>query len=289
LGAALALIPAEAAHADDPLKDLLGKAQRSQQKAVEDLIGKLEGKAKPAAPAGPAAPEAVAVTPPQPPADAKAPDPKAADAKTGTGAAREAEPAAKADAKPDSPSSPGTVAKPATVEPQAPSGKIATPVEPAPKSPPPASQPAETPPSKTAKEVPAVPEPDRAPAAQVAEAALPSVDLDIYFDFNSAAITPRAAETLAPLGRALNDPRLAGAIFLIAGHTDAKGNPAVNQQMSVARAEAVRQYLATTFGIAPSRLIARGFGQARLKDRDNPQGEANRRVQIVNVTAYARN
>ena len=57
----------------------------------------------------------------------------------------------------------------------------------------------------------------------------------------------------------------------------------------MSRADAVREYLVRTFGIAQSRLVSRGFGQTRLKDRDDPLSEMNRRVQIVNVTEFARN
>ena len=288
LCAALALL-AGPALAADALKDLLGEAQRSQQKAVEDLIGKLESKSKPkpAEPAltAPIVPETAATTPPAsapsaPPA-ATEPEPKAADAKAGS-SAKETQPAEKAEAKPDvtPPSSPPPAA---IAEPQPPAAQPAAPqapavaVTPAPASP----SVAKAPPPP---ELPAAP-----PPAQVAEAALPSVELDVYFDFNSSAITQKAIDTLAPLGKALNDPRLANAIFLIAGHTDAKGNPSVNQQLSVSRADAVREYLVRTFGISHSRLVSRGFGQTRLKDRDDPLSEMNRRVQIVNVTEFARN
>jgi len=279
--------------AADALKDLLGEAQRSQQKAVEDLIGKLESKSKPkpAEPAvtAPPVPETAATTPPAPaqaPPTATEPEPKAADAKAGDAkdgsSAKETQPAEKAEAKPDvtSPSSPPPAA---IAEPQPPAGQPTAPQAPAV-----AVTPA--PPSSPVAKGPPPPEPPAAqPPAQVAEAALPSVELDVYFDFNSSAITQKAIDTLAPLGKALNDPRLANAIFLIAGHTDAKGNPSVNQQLSVSRADAVREYLVRTFGISQSRLVSRGFGQTRLKDRDDPLSEMNRRVQIVNVTEFARN
>ena len=86
----------------------------------------------------------------------------------------------------------------------------------------------------------------------------------------------------------MSDTRLAKGIFLIAGHTDAKGKADYNANLSQRRAEAVRDHLITTYGVAPSRLVALGFGDTRLKDPQQPQSEVNRRVQVVNVTTYAR-
>lgn len=114
---------------------------------------------------------------------------------------------------------------------------------------------------------------------------LPSVDIEVYFDFASSDIATRAAETLAPLGKALADGRLAGGTFLIAGHTDGKGQPPYNLRLSQQRAEAVRQFLIDRFAIAPERLIARGYGSERLKNPKRPTADENRRVQIINWTS----
>ena len=91
----------------------------------------------------------------------------------------------------------------------------------------------------------------------------------------------------ALLGRALSDPRLADATFLIGGHTDSKGRADYNRHLSQIRADAVRAFLIASYGIAPKRLTAKGFGESRLKNPANPQGEENRRVQIVNTSKIA--
>jgi outer membrane protein OmpA-like peptidoglycan-associated protein len=112
----------------------------------------------------------------------------------------------------------------------------------------------------------------------------PSIDLEIFFDYKSAEITPRAAAALTPLGRALSDARLAGDSFLIAGHTDAKGSADYNLALSQKRAEAVRQYLIANFGIDGNKLVATGMGFKHLKNAKDELAAENRRVQIVNLS-----
>jgi len=112
-----------------------------------------------------------------------------------------------------------------------------------------------------------------------------AVDLNVAFEFNSAVLQNDARITLDNLGKALTDPSLAGYTFLIGGHTDAKGRATYNKVLSERRAEAVREYLVTHYNIPANRLTAKGFGSVQLIDPDHPEGERNRRVQIVNMTA----
>ncbi len=120
-------------------------------------------------------------------------------------------------------------------------------------------------------------------AAIVRENKRPSVDMEIYFAYDSAVITPQAMPALIRLGQALSDNRLSSGTFMIAGHTDAKGSEVYNQNLSQRRARAVREFLVTNFGIDPRRLIAVGYGEEQLKRRDAPEAAENRRVQIVNL------
>jgi outer membrane protein OmpA-like peptidoglycan-associated protein len=119
----------------------------------------------------------------------------------------------------------------------------------------------------------------------VAGEASPAVDLYVNFAFDSAALGTDARITLDTLGRALRDKRLDGFMFLIAGHTDAKGSSAYNQSLSERRADAVRRYLIAQFDIEAQRLAATGYGKSRLLDPTHPEDGVNRRVQVVNVTA----
>lgn len=111
----------------------------------------------------------------------------------------------------------------------------------------------------------------------------PKIDLEITFDYDSAAITPRAIPVLTNLGRALSDPELKGTVFMVGGHTDAKGGEGYNQQLSERRAEAVKRYLSERYGIPGENLVAVGFGKEHIKLKHDPFAEANRRVQVVNM------
>ena len=117
--------------------------------------------------------------------------------------------------------------------------------------------------------------------------ALPTADLEVYFDFNSAVITPAALPILKTLGEALSDGRLAGGTFIVGGHTDAKGEADYNQSLSQRRAAAVREFLITNFPIPPAKLMAIGYGEEQLKAADEPLAGVNRRVQIINWTDVA--
>jgi len=127
---------------------------------------------------------------------------------------------------------------------------------------------------------------DRRKVAQIASQK-PGIDLEVTFEFNSAVIGPKAVPTLVTLGRALGNPQLKGASFLIGGHTDAAGSDSYNQSLSERRAEAVKTYLVEQFKLSPNQLLAIGFGRSELKNTANPLAAENRRVQVVNVEQQA--
>lgn len=110
----------------------------------------------------------------------------------------------------------------------------------------------------------------------------PTIDLTIYFDFNSAEIGPKAVPTLVELGRALTSDALKGTRFLLAGHTDAKGGDAYNLRLSQRRADAIKRYLVTQFKVDEQRLLAIGYGKEQPTNTANPLADENRRVQVVN-------
>jgi outer membrane protein OmpA-like peptidoglycan-associated protein len=68
----------------------------------------------------------------------------------------------------------------------------------------------------------------------------------------------------------------------VGGHTDATGSKATNQRLSLARAEAVRQYLIGK-GVAAARITAKGYASTRpLAENNTVEGRAaNRRVELT--------
>jgi outer membrane protein OmpA-like peptidoglycan-associated protein len=126
---------------------------------------------------------------------------------------------------------------------------------------------------------------ERAKVAEIAQTK-PAIDLEVNFEYNSAIVGAKAAGDLTTLGAALRDPRLKDAIVLVAGHTDGKGADAYNQDLSERRADAVKQFLVSKFGLPAENLVAVGYGKERLKNTANPLASENRRVQVVNMSGH---
>jgi outer membrane protein OmpA-like peptidoglycan-associated protein len=122
-------------------------------------------------------------------------------------------------------------------------------------------------------------------AELVEENDLPAIDLEIFFAFDSAEITPEALPILEKLGAALSDDKLKGSVFLLAGHTDAKGSNDYNLDLSDRRSKSVHRFLVDEFQIDPEQLVAVGFGEEQLKNKDNPRSGENRRVQVINMAS----
>jgi len=110
-----------------------------------------------------------------------------------------------------------------------------------------------------------------------------SASMMITFETNSAVLTAEAVHTLDKVGRALKMDKLAGLDFFIEGHTDPRGSLALNQNLSQARAEAVKDYLVWKHSISRERLVAVGKGFSELANRENPVAPENRRVTIVRI------
>ncbi|MFZ0425272.1 MAG: OmpA family protein [Xanthobacteraceae bacterium] len=113
------------------------------------------------------------------------------------------------------------------------------------------------------------------------------IDLEIYFDYNSAVITPKAEPQLKELGTALNSDVLKSAVVVVSGHTDAKGSDQYNQLLSQRRAEAVKAYLVQKLQVSADNLTTAGYGKRDLKNKAEPFAAENRRVEIVNMSAKA--
>jgi len=142
----------------------------------------------------------------------------------------------------------------------------------------------------TDREGPCTPQPQYTePAAPVmveklaVQAPAPTINIKVFFEFDSAILKPEAMDVLDNLGEALTYGELNNYRFQIAGHTDAVGTDAYNQKLSQQRAKSVLDYLITTFGIDGTRVDAVGFGESQLLDPNDPEGDVNRRVQVTRL------
>ena len=164
----------------------------------------------------------------------------------------------------------GTIAKPAPV---------AAAPEPAP-APAPAA-PAE--PAAVARSAPA-------PAAAVAPtptAEKVTFSADAFFDFAKSNLKPEAQAKLTDLVSKTKGINLE--VIIAVGHTDAVGSDAANQKLSIARAEAVKDFLVKA-GVEKNRVYTEGKGEkSPVADNKTTEGRAkNRRVEVEVVGTRTR-
>jgi outer membrane protein OmpA-like peptidoglycan-associated protein len=102
----------------------------------------------------------------------------------------------------------------------------------------------------------------------------------VFFDTNSTTLSQQSAATVteaASVAKSTPNARVA-----VTGYTDTDGAPAYNQQLSLRRADAVKNALVSN-GIAPQAITVTGSGERGLliDTPDQTKNEKNRRVQIV--------
>ena len=105
--------------------------------------------------------------------------------------------------------------------------------------------------------------------------------LNIEFDTDKADIRPMYRDRIAGVADFMK--RYPTTNGVIEGHTDDVGGAAYNMKLSQRRADSVMQYLITNFGIEPSRLSAKGFGDTRRVDYNTTAAgrQNNRRVEAI--------
>lgn len=112
---------------------------------------------------------------------------------------------------------------------------------------------------------------------------LPSVDMEILFDYDSADIRWDQKDRLVDLAKTLSADGFRSYSMLFVGHTDAKGSAQYNRHLSGQRAEAVANFIRVNTAIPAHQIISSGIGFDRLKDQRDPLSPRNRRVQLVLV------
>jgi len=104
---------------------------------------------------------------------------------------------------------------------------------------------------------------------------------NIEFDTGKADIRPRYHDRIAGVADFMK--RYPTTTAVIEGHTDDVGGADYNLKLSQLRADSVMQYLIKNFGIEPSRLSAKGYGDTRRIDYNTTAAgrQHNRRVEAI--------
>ena len=109
-----------------------------------------------------------------------------------------------------------------------------------------------------------------------------SVGDRVYFDFDSAVLSPLATETLDRQGAWLSQfPDL---VVTVEGHADERGTREYNLAIGDRRATAVKNYL-TALGVQSDRVLTISYGEERPADAGNDDSAwANNRRAVTVVT-----
>ena len=110
---------------------------------------------------------------------------------------------------------------------------------------------------------------------------LPSIDMEILFDYDSDIVRSDQFQKLIELSNVLKESKFNNYKFAFLGHSDSKGSPEYNRKLSFKRAVSVSQFLVSATGLPSSRMLSSGMGASKLKTPGDPFGAANRRVQLV--------
>lgn len=127
------------------------------------------------------------------------------------------------------------------------------------------------------------------PGAEVipaGEGIIVKFDSGLLFEFGKATLSSAAKQNIDNLAASLN--KYPNTDILIVGHTDAVGSDAVNDRLSLERANSVSSYAASK-GVSNGRLRTNGKGKNEpIASNDTDEGRAqNRRVEIVIVANEA--
>lgn len=109
---------------------------------------------------------------------------------------------------------------------------------------------------------------------------LKKIDLHINFDFNSTALDQESKKYLDDLAVALEENEFLKVKLI--GHTDDVGSERFNKQLSLARAEELKDYLVSK-GISSTRISAKGMGEEQpVATNETEEGRTrNRRVELT--------
>jgi len=106
-----------------------------------------------------------------------------------------------------------------------------------------------------------------------------TLDSEVSFDFDSAALKPAFSNSLNKLAQVLMKHDRSH--ITVVGHTDSKGSESYNRTLSLRRADAVANYL-RDYGVAAWRLRTEGRGESepRASNASEAGRQLNRRVEV---------
>jgi outer membrane protein OmpA-like peptidoglycan-associated protein len=111
--------------------------------------------------------------------------------------------------------------------------------------------------------------------------AFPAAAVDVRFSNRSAVVNPGSVPVIEAVGRALTNPALGKAEFVIVDHTNTSDNKDADLALSQRRAEAIRVILIDQFGISDTRITATGFGEEWIDKIAALRGRHVSRIEIV--------
>ena len=102
----------------------------------------------------------------------------------------------------------------------------------------------------------------------------------LYFESNKAVINDAAKSIFEKAVQYLRENP--GVKIEVGGHTDNTGDEQMNLELSKVRAESVREYIVSQYGVSPDRVVAKGYGEwVPIDSNDTKEGrQKNRRVEI---------
>jgi len=109
-----------------------------------------------------------------------------------------------------------------------------------------------------------------------------TMNSEVSFDFNSAAIKPTFTHTLDKVNDIVS--RYSRTSVRVVGHTDSVGSAAYNQRLSEDRAKSVAWYMEDG-GVAPRRISTEGRGESQPRATNETEAgrQLNRRVELLIV------
>jgi outer membrane protein OmpA-like peptidoglycan-associated protein len=109
---------------------------------------------------------------------------------------------------------------------------------------------------------------------------------DVVFPYDESHVLPQEVYPLRKLASCLESPPQSQIDLLLVGRTDPRGTDAYNDRLGKARADWVKQRL-VAYGVSPSRIRTSSGGEAGTEGDPATRYGYDRRVDVVQLRAWA--